>query len=352
MIFLILFTSFFITLVVLPRLSDMAPKIGLMDLPHKRKIHMKPKPLVGGLGIFTAFLVCSLLLTSFSNLQGFYAGLLLLIIIGFFDDLKGLAPRWKFLVQILAAILLIFFNKTVLISVGNILFLGPIHLGIFAIPVTIFCIVGVINAINMIDGIDGLAGGISFISLVSFAVLSYLNQQKELMIISTVLSGAVIGFLRYNWYPSKLFMGDIGSNSLGFTMAFLSIALSQKGKYSVSPMVPVLILAVPIVDTLTVMIKRKLRNESPFRAGKDHIHHVLLRMGFDKKTTVTVILSVSFLFSLLGIFGTFLKIPDYYLFLIFCTYFIFYFSSSFYVKEIYTYRMKLTRRIRIAKCNK
>lgn len=348
MIFLISLTSLVITLVILPGLSNVASKIGLMDLPHKRKIHMSPKPLVGGLGIFIAFFICSLLFISLSNLRGFYVGLVVLVITGFIDDFKGLNHRWKFAAQTFSAILMMYFSKTVLVSCGNLFSLGPIHLGILAIPITIFCVVGVINAMNMIDGIDGLAGGISFITLISFAILSYINHQKELMLLSIALSGAVVGFLKYNWHPSKLFMGDIGSGSLGFTTAFLAIAITQKHHTHVSPMVPILILAVPIVDTLTVMIKRKLKNKSPFHAGKDHIHHILLRMGFQKRTTVKIILFASSLFAILGILCAIMRVPDHYLFFIFFTYFILYFSSSFFVKELYIYKMKFTKRIGLA----
>lgn len=249
-IFFIFFTSFLGTVFILPMLFSVASKIGLLDYPSSRKVHTNPKPLIGGLGMLTALVVSSLLFIRVSELSGFYAGVIMLVIVGFLDDHNDLNHRWKFIVQILASVIMMYYGGDVLFSFGDLLSLGPINTGIFTIPVTIFCTVGVINAINMIDGLDGLAGGISLVAFISFAILSYLNGQVELMLLSIALSGTVIGFLRYNWYPSKLFMGDAGSLFLGFALAFLSIAITQKDNSLVPPVVPLLILAIPIVDTL------------------------------------------------------------------------------------------------------
>ncbi len=276
-----------------------------------------------------------------TNLIGFYVGVITLVIMGFLDDFRELNHRWKFMVQILASIFMIYLGNTVLRSFGDFLSFGPFNLGSFAIPITVVCTVGVINAVNMIDGLDGLAGGVSLIAFVSFGILAYINKQAELMLLSIALSGAVIGFLIYNWHPSKLFMGDLGSFTLGFSLVFLSISITQKNNSIVSPAAALLILAVPIVDTVTIAIKRLITGKNPFTADKNHIHHMLLRYGLSKKTTVKTILLLSAIFSFFSVFGTIYKIPDYYLFLMFLIFFItyfVYFVSSFYIKEIYKFK--------------
>lgn len=234
---------------------------------------------------------------------------------------------------------MIFFSKTVLLSFGDLLSFGPINLGILAIPLTIFSTVGVINATNMADGLDGLAVGLSLIAFISFAILSYINSKTELMLLGIALSGAVAGFLRYNWHPSRLFMGDAGSLFLGFSLAFLAIAITQKNNSLVPPVAALLILAVPIVDTLTIMIKRILNGKNPFVADRYHLHHIFLRFGLDKKATVTVILFLSAILSSTAIIGRILKIPEYYLFFTFIGYFVLYFTSSFYIKEMLRFKL-------------
>jgi UDP-GlcNAc:undecaprenyl-phosphate GlcNAc-1-phosphate transferase len=341
---LIFFSSLVVTVFALRRLSRIALKFDLLDYPNERKVHNYPKPLVGGLGMIIGVSFC-LLFIILPNLRGFYVGAVILGIVGFLDDFKNLDYRWKFAAQILAALSMIYLSDTVLISFGDLLSLGSINLGVLvAIPVTLFCTVGVINAINMIDGLDGLAGGISLIAFISFAILASINEQTDLMLLSLVLSGAIVGFLRYNWYPSKLFMGDSGSLFLGFSLAFLSIAISQKDNSHVCAAAPLLILAVPIVDTAIITIKRMLNGRNPFVADKCHLHHILLDFGLNKKRTVKMILLVSAILSFFSVASMFFGIPDYYLFLIFLIYFILYLVSSFYVEEMLRFKLRFRRK--------
>ncbi|MDI6802201.1 MAG: MraY family glycosyltransferase [Thermodesulfovibrionales bacterium] len=338
-------SSLFLVLLVLPQLAHIASRIGLLDHPNGRKVHRTPKPLVGGIGMVMAMSVSCLLFIPLSNLRGFFSGLILLVVTGFLDDFREISHRWRFVAQMAAAIFIMYFSETILLSFGNFLAFGPLNLGVFAVPLTIFCTVGVINAINMIDGIDGLAGGISLIALVSFSVLSYANQQKELFLLSIAMAGAVAGFLKYNWHPAKLFMGDAGSLVLGFSLTFFSIAVTQKEDSIVPPVVPLLILAVPIVDTVTVMIKRVIKGKSPFSADRNHLHHILLMMGFTKTTVVRIMLTASAIFSFVGIIGVFMGMPEYYMFMFFAIYFLLYFGGSFYIREIYRLKVKVWRKI-------
>ncbi|MBU6392281.1 MAG: undecaprenyl/decaprenyl-phosphate alpha-N-acetylglucosaminyl 1-phosphate transferase [Planctomycetes bacterium] len=322
----------------------MALRINLVDDPScKRKTHIVSKPLVEGIGIILAVSFSCILVMSLSGLRGFFAGMITLIIIGFLDDFKDLNPYWKFMGQIFATIFMIYFSKVILLSFGDIFACSPINLGIFAFPITIFCTVGVINAINMIDGLDGLAGGVSLVGLISLSILAYINNQTEIMLLGIAVSGAVSGFLKYNWYPARLFMGDTGSLFLGFAIAFLSIAVLQSDNNYISPVAPLLIIIVPVVDTITVMIKRVLKGKNPFVADKYHLHHVIVRLGLDKKLAVKVIICISIFFSFLAIIGTIIKIPDYYMFSIFLVYFTLYLTTSFYIKNILKFKLKLIR---------
>jgi len=346
---LVFFTSLLMTVLILPRLSNIALKIGLLDFPGQRKMHSNPRPLVGGLGMMMALSVTCLLFVPFSNLRGFYAGIVMLGIVGFLDDFRELNHRWKFVAQVVASIFMIYFSNTVVTSFGDVFAIGPINLSrSLAVPLTVFFTVGVINAINMIDGLDGLAGGISLIAFIAFAVLAYINRQTELVLLSVALAGAVLGFLKYNWPPSKLFMGDAGSLSLGFSLVFISISLCQKKNTLVPPVVPLLVLSVPIVDTITVMIKRILRGRSPFKADKYHLHHITMKYGYRKRTTVRIILLVSSMFAAIGIIGVTLEIPDYRLFRIFTAYFVLYFIVSFFIRRLLVLRLRFIRKRRRA----
>ncbi len=341
----ILLLSWLVTFLILPRLANIASRIGLLDFPDSRKVHRSPKPLVGGIGMMIGISVSLLLSVSLSGFRGFYAGLLILAIFGFLDDFREIKPRLKFSAQLLASVFMIYFSHTVLTSFGNLFGFGNLDFGILAIPFTIFCTVGVINAINMIDGLDGLAGGVSLVAFSSFAILSFMSQQYELMMLCIVFSGSLLAFLWYNWYPAKIFMGDAGSLSLGFGLAFLSIAIAEKASGLIPPVSILFVLAVPIVDTLTIMIKRIIKGLNPFHPDKGHLHHILFRFGYDKQTTVKIIILLTAIFSIIGIAGTVWNIPEYYLFAFFLVYFFSYFIASFYIKEMLKYFRRRRNRI-------
>ncbi|MFZ5998208.1 MAG: MraY family glycosyltransferase [Nitrospirota bacterium] len=322
--------SFGVALAILPFLSRFAFRIGLLDYPEERKVHAAPKPLVGGIGITLALFVSALLFVPNESLYGLYAGSAMLLVIGFIDDYRESTHRWKFLVQIFAAIVMMNLSRgTFLLSFGDIFSTGAITLGVLAVPATIFCTIGVVNAINMADGLDGLAGGISLIALSTFAAAAYIDHQTDLFMLALVLIGALIGFLRYNWYPSKLFMGDSGSLVLGFILAFFSIRLTQQSGAGISPVVPLLVLAVPIIDTVTVMFKRMFRNKSPFCADNNHMHHLLMKLGFSHMATVMVILSITAFFALVALCGTVARLHDYFFFTVFACYFVLHVTGSF-----------------------
>lgn len=339
----IFLTSLSVAVLLMPHLASIGSRVGLIDRPNYRKVHRYPKPLVGGLGMILAFASSCILFVPMAGMRGFFAGVVLLFIVGFLDDYKELGHRLKFVGQVTAAFLMMYLSNVYLSSFGNLLYFGDIHFGIFALPLTIFCIVGITNAINMIDGLDGLAGGVSFIAFTAFAILSYMGSYWNYFFIAIALCGASLGFLRYNWRPAKVFMGDAGSLFLGFALVYLSITMTQVEGSIVRPVAALLILATPITDTLTLMFKRVMAGKSPFHADSYHLHHILVRLGLSKRLAVVAILSVSTFFGILAVVGTIYRIPDYYLFLAFVVYFSLYFTTSFYLKQI----LRLVRRNKI-----
>lgn len=289
----------------------------LFDSPDERKVHVAPIPRLGGIAIVVAFFVpvTGLLvvdagmtqqLTRLGNqLVGLYVGGLLIVAIGLYDDLKGANARQKFLVQVLVAILMYAFGFR--IDIISSPFGGTLELGALAGPITVLWFVGVMNAVNLIDGLDGLAGGIGFISVSTLLILSVLNQNPLAVLLCAGLAGALGGFLIYNFNPARIFMGDTGSLFLGFILAALSISTSTKGSTTVAVAIPLLVLALPILDT-TMAIGRRIRKRRPiFSADQDHIHHKLLRAGFSHRGAVLALYGVTLTLAATAIFIRFLS---------------------------------------------
>ncbi|NTU67279.1 MAG: undecaprenyl/decaprenyl-phosphate alpha-N-acetylglucosaminyl 1-phosphate transferase [Chlorobiaceae bacterium] len=322
--------SLLVAYVSISGLSASAAKLKLLDMPdNSRKVHSVAKPLVGGIGIIAGVLVTIVLFFPVSKYIGLIVSILMILVVGVVDDRFDISFKWRFAVQITATVVtMINFPGMQLLSFGNLLGFGAISTGVLVIPVTVFCVLGVINAINMIDGLDGLAGTTSLIAFLSFAVLSWMNDMGSFMLLSLAFAGALAAFLRFNWYPSRLFMGDAGSMTLGFVLAFFSVELSQKPGGIVSPVAALIVLAAPVTDTLTVMAKRIVAGKSPFSPDRSHFHHTLQDMGFTHAGVVMLIMSISILFSLFAIAATLLRVPDYLIFALFVSWFLFYAISS------------------------
>ena len=333
-IVLVFLVALLSTLFVLPRLARIGQRIGLVDIPRGRKQHTGPRPLVGGIAFVIAATFTSMAFISIQGFRGYFLGLSVLLFFGFLDDFRELNPYQKFIAQIFACILLIYFNRLSLVDFGHLFGDWPLRLP--DAPwliwlVTIFCLVGVINAVNMMDGMDGLAGGIAFIAFVAFSCHAFLNGQEGMMLLNLALAGAMLGFLRYNWSPASLFMGDAGSLCLGYSLGFVAIALTQGETAGVRPVVPLLILAVPIVDTVSVMARRIKRGVSPFHADSYHLHHLLHWHGFSREKSVNVILAITALLAATSFLQPLYNLPDAAMFAIFTAYFLVYFFCSHYM---------------------
>lgn len=291
------FTALVISVSVIPLLIRAAPRLRLVDRPDPRKIHRVPMPRVGGIGIVAGALVPLALLTPLdASVLAYLAGAATLLAFGLWDDVGGLEPSVKFLGQILAVTPAVFFAD---IYVAHL----PL-LGLDALPVwfgkcfTVVVMVGVINAVNTSDGLDGLAGGLSLLTLAAIVFLSYQADGMVPAAIAASAAGGVLGFLRYNTYPAGTFMGDSGSQFLGFSLGYLVIVLTQDVSPALSPALPALLLGLPVADLIYVMAKRRAHGVSCFRADKNHLHHRLLDVGFDHYEAVVVIYAVQVLFVL------------------------------------------------------
>lgn len=297
-VFYIFLTSLLTSIILIPPISKMAVKIGGMDKPDERKVHTSETPRLGGIAIFCAFILAIILFCDIDrHTRGLLAGAIVIFLTGLIDDLVGLSPRQKLVGEVMAASTGVIVGNTALTSLGNLFGMGEVQLGLFAIPFTIFSIVGVMNAINLIDGLDGLAGGVSAIVCVFFGVISFNTGNLAVLPIAASLLGAILGFLKYNTFPAKIFMGDSGSLFLGYCMGFLSIQLVAQGHGIISPVTPLIALGVPILDTLVVMGNRLKKGERLFLPDKSHIHHRLMELGFGHKFTVILVYGLTYFFS-------------------------------------------------------
>ena len=298
--------------ILTPYSIRLAYKVGAIDIPKdERKIHKKPIPRIGGLAFiggffistFLIFLCCEIDKTiNFTdvNLIGFFAGAGIIALTGFVDDVKNIKPWMKLAGQALAAVCVILSGLR--IGFVNIPFLNIYGLNeIFSTIVTFFWIIGVTNAINLIDGLDGLASGVSAIATLSLLVIFILNGAAEIpLILVASLLGSLIGFLPYNFNPAKTFMGDAGSNFLGYTLATISMMGMAKTYTAMAIVLPIIVLALPIFDTLFAMARRILSGRSIMEADRGHLHHRLLDAGLSQKQAVLLLYSVT---ALLGLFA-------------------------------------------------
>jgi UDP-GlcNAc:undecaprenyl-phosphate GlcNAc-1-phosphate transferase len=290
MIFLsTLLLSVFITIALIPLFSRVAVRLHALDMPDARKVHPAPVPRCGGMAMALGALVPIVLWTQLTpQLSAFLAGGAILFATGMYDDFKGLGYQAKFMAQMAAAMVLVLYGGIVIRDLGSLLPDGMLLPNWLAVIFTVFVVVGVTNAINLADGLDGLAGGISLLIFLFISYLAYQVGNVPVAVIALSLSGTLFGFLRFNTHPATLFMGDTGSMLLGFSAATASIMLTQ-GSTPLSPLLPLILLGFPVLDTLTVMAHRIYEGRSPFSADKNHFHHRLLNLGLMQTEAVFTI---------------------------------------------------------------
>lgn len=286
--FLLFVVALALTMALIPPLMRVADSIGALDVPEQRKIHSQAIPRVGGVAMIIGALIPILVWAPMDrSLVAVLVGIGIIGVFGVWDDRKDLDYRIKFFGQIAAALVVILFGQVIVEH----LFLGttepmPAYL---SLPITLLFLVGVTNAINLADGLDGLAGGTSMLSLAVTAILAYRTDMFPILAVSLSVMGVILGFLRFNTYPARVFMGDTGSQFLGFTLATLTLMLTQSDESALSPVLPLLILGLPILDTVLVMGRRIAERRSPFSPDRNHIHHRLLALGLQHHEAVVAI---------------------------------------------------------------
>lgn len=285
-----------VSVVLSPLVIKFAKKIGAVDKPDERRVHKKLMPRIGGLAIFGGFLAAIFYVATIIQFPiGIIVGAAIIVLTGFLDDKFQLRPLHKLFGQSLAATIVLLDGFQ--ISYITIPFTDQmIHIiPALAIPISFIWIIGVTNAINLIDGLDGLAGGVSAIAATSIFIMAVIMGNVEVAFLALALIGSIIGFLFFNFHPAKIFMGDTGSLLLGFLLAVFSV-ISFKQVTLVTLFVPIIILAVPIVDTLIAIIRRKLNNQRIMDADKNHLHHRLLDIGLSHKQAVLYIYGIAIVF--------------------------------------------------------
>ncbi|MCL2576381.1 MAG: undecaprenyl/decaprenyl-phosphate alpha-N-acetylglucosaminyl 1-phosphate transferase [Defluviitaleaceae bacterium] len=296
LLYIIVFgAAFAITLLLTPWARKVAIKLKAVDHPKARGVHKKALPRMGGLAIFIGFIVAMGIATfsmeDFRSLEfaGFVVGALIIVGLGMLDDVFNLPAKLKLFVQIVAALVVVFTGT-------QIDFIGwdlPDFIDYAAIPVTVLWIVGMINAVNFIDGVDGLAAGVSSIASVFLMILCILSGSPMAVIFAVSLAGSCLGFLPRNFSPADVIMGDTGSTFLGYVLAVSSIMGVYKSYALLSVAIVGFALALPIVDTVYVTVKRILRGKSPMVADRGHMHHQLIDRGMSHKQTVLIMYTAS-----------------------------------------------------------
>lgn len=288
--------SLAVTVLSVPLVKKWAVWLGAVDRPNERKIHNGQMPRMGGLSIFLGFFSGFLYLwPTYQYALPILVGALLMTSVGFLDDKYNLSPRSKFFGQIIAALVVVQSGMT--IDFVTIPYVGLIDFGWLSYPITVFWIVAITNAINLIDGLDGLASGVSSIAVLAMIVMAILDQQWLALSLAVILLGGTIGFLFYNSHPAEVFMGDTGSLFIGYTVSVISITGLFKSITLFSLIIPIIILAVPIFDTLFAIIRRLLKKQKLSTPDRSHLHHVLLALGFSHRATVHIIYLISIFFA-------------------------------------------------------
>lgn len=291
--------SFVFTFATTPLVRRLAFKIGAIDIPRdKRRMHKKPTPRIGGLAIVFGFLVATLCCADMSRqLVGTLCGAAIIIAMGVVDDCRALDAKLKFVIQIAAALVVVYVGdiKIDVFTNPNIFSDNPYWVlpPWLSVALTVIWIVFITNSVNFIDGLDGLAAGVSAIMSVSLVFISIRVGEYSIAILGIALMGSCFGFLPFNFNPAKIFMGDTGSTFLGFMLATLSIQGVFKSYAVISFAVPLLILGLPLFDASFAMIRRVATGKSPMIADRGHLHHRLIDMGFSQKQTVFILYAIS-----------------------------------------------------------
>ncbi len=291
---------FIFVVIIIPFIKKVAVDINAVDMPGGRHIHKKPTPKLGGLGIFFGFLLGYMLFGTHSGIMNaVLIGSFIIILLGVLDDITELGPLPQFIGQLVAASIIVFYGGLLIKDISA--FGLYIDFNFLSYPLTIFFIVGCINCINLIDGLDGLSGGICSIYYLTIGIIALIQNKTGLdYVITFTMLGSTLGFLVYNFHPASIFAGDCGSNFMGFMIAVIAL-LGFKNVTMTSFIIPLVILAIPILDTLFAIVRRFLKKEPLFKGDKLHLHHQLLNRNLSIRQTIFIIYGLDLLFAIASI---------------------------------------------------
>ena len=339
------FAAFVVTALLLYVLRHAAPTIGLLDQAKGHKIHARPTPVVGGIGIFLGFFFSILLVEiPLSGMRPFFAACGMLVVIGVLDDVHELSSNSRFMAQIIAAVILVYWGGIQLDSLGYLVSEKEFFLGYASVGLTIFSTVGVINAFNMIDGIDGLSGSVFLVAFGSLLWLCLDSGFDANCVVILLVSLGVAAFLMFNVQlglrkQAAMFLGDAGSMFLGFVLAWFLIDLSQGEDRVMEPITALWLIALPLTDTVVVMFRRIFHGNSPIKADRTHIHHLMLHAGFTVNQTLVILTAVAAFLAGVGLVAHYLEFPARFMFLGFLVLFsLMFLISTFYVKRHQLYK--------------
>ncbi len=314
--------SFIVTVAFLLALRPVAVSVGLVDRPGGRKLHVGDVPIIGGIAMFIGIIGGFVVLGAANSVTfGLAFAFFLLVAIGALDDKYAVAAFVRVLVQIAAVLIMTFGTQLYLQSIGDPFGLGAIHLGPFALAATLIIALTVINAYNLVDGVDGLAGALALIALIAVSVVGGMSAISTS--IALIVAGSTVGFLLFNFpvaanRPVRTFMGDAGSTLLGFTVFWATLAVSQGEEAAISPVVGLWFASIPVYDSLTCIVRRVMAGKSPFKPGRDHFHHTLLRGGFRVRQKLGILGGLQALYACFAVVSHKFGMPDFALFGIWC----------------------------------
>lgn len=317
-----LVTVFCLTCVAIKVFNPIAQRVGLVDLPNERKLHVGAIPLIGGISIYFSVLLVSSIVIEKSQVFNLYLiSAALILFLGVLDDRYDLSVRVRMAAQVITASILIFGAGLYLTSFGNILHFFEFRLGYVGIVVTVLAVIGAINAFNMVDGIDGLAGMLSLVTFSSLAFLFYWADNSWFML-PLLFIGAIVGYLLFNlkWpFPSfeKIFMGDAGSMLIGLTVVWMLVIGTQPDTSVFSPVTALYLIAIPLMDMTAIMYRRVKKGMSPFKPDRDHLHHIFERAGYNRKQTLIRISLASLLLAVIGVAAEIAHVPESIMFITF-----------------------------------
>ena len=307
--------SFALTITIITGLNPLAKRVGLVDVPNERKLHVGQIPLIGGVAIFLGVLAATTMAMEHNQALNLYLiSSAFILFLGVLDDKYDLSVKVRIVAQVLIASIMIFGANYYLSSLGNILYFFEFKLGAFGMIITVFAVIGAINAFNMVDGIDGLAGSLSLVTFTSLAYLLF-EAGNNWFLLAFLFIPAILAYLSFNLrWPfknvTKIFMGDAGSMLIGLTVVWLLVIGVESEQKAFSPVTALYLIAIPLMDMTAIMYRRIKKGQSPFKPDRDHLHHIFERAGYSRRQTLVRITLLALMLAVIGMVGQVYAVPE------------------------------------------